>query len=243
MLRFTRIHSQILRRWAATRPSFSANMRQCVIQKAFTSTHDGEQKHLIKDNSVDEHVRQVDRYFSQYVDEYYEEQDDVAEEDDAEETESDVQLFDKKLISEITVGELVNLLEEFRAQDITVVDVVKENSPYKQVIVCAPYNDKHGAALMENVRKYVKQRYYYQNKVFPQKSEMLNGWFLFDMRSIVLHIMNKDVRERYGLEQFYTEQDVDLFDIDPALVPAQPVKMIEESTENPNHAHIVAKDH
>lgn len=49
----------------------------------------------------------------------------------------------------------------------------------------------------------------------PRSTKVTNGWFIFDMRNLLLHIMTVSVREKYELEKLHTnseenEEDGDL---------------------------------
>lgn len=110
--------------------------------------------------SIDEQkkrIEQMNEYFSQYVDEYYEE-DEVVEVEKEEEIRETVDLNrpDKDLVE---VDEVVKVLEELKAKNVEVVHVEKENAPFSKLVIASPFTNRHGAVLVEEVRLHFTKKY------------------------------------------------------------------------------------
>jgi ribosomal silencing factor RsfS len=55
----------------------------------------------------------------------------------------------------------VSILELEKAKNIEVVECTDPQSPYRFLIIASPYNDRHGQALTETVRRYFCKKYYF----------------------------------------------------------------------------------
>lgn len=107
-----------------------------------------------------ERMEQMTEYFNQYVEEYYEE---VVEEEKQEPViEKEVAKPVKSSISEITMEEVVDLLKEHRAQNIVSIEVEPTKGPHPYVVICTPYNDRHAVALVQTIRKHLKELYFFE---------------------------------------------------------------------------------
>lgn len=157
-----------------------------------------------------ERIKQMSEYFNQYVDEYYEEEEIPDDENIAEDALEVKELKDnviKESIYEITVEEVVELLQEHRAQDIVSIDVDPTKGPHPHVVICTPYNARHSGALVQTIRKHIKEKYHFDDSQMPQQSKISNGWYIFDMRNVILHIMSEEARERYKIEEMFAEEE------------------------------------
>jgi len=155
------------------------------------------------------HVEQMQEYFNQYIDEYYEVEEDDVSGVEEEETISKVREEDVELrsLEEATVAEIVSVLEENRAIDISCVDIPLEaKAPHRHMIICSPYNNRHAEALTNVVRQYVKKNFYFEDT--PPRRVRNNGrWFVFDMKQIVIHVLTEELRAKYSLETLWLPEE------------------------------------
>lgn len=56
----------------------------------------------------------------------------------------------------IDIHELVHILREERAADIVCIEVPPSDGPSRYIVICCPFNYRHGRALCETVRKCYK---------------------------------------------------------------------------------------
>uniref|UniRef100_A0A0K0FTX0 Ribosomal silencing factor RsfS n=1 Tax=Strongyloides venezuelensis TaxID=75913 RepID=A0A0K0FTX0_STRVS len=157
-------------------------------------------------------------YYDQYIEEYYE-----VDESNVDEKVIPLHLqnlerktsIEKKLIDLVDEEELIKVLENERALNIECIPIEKKDDSdlkaYDIAIICSPYNNKHGESLINVVKKYIKENYRFENNQYPTVVENNNGWFIYDMRKIILHVMTSKMRERYDLESLYrnTEEELD----------------------------------
>lgn len=110
---------------------------------------------------IKEKVEKSNEYFSQYIEEYYEEEEpEVVQEIEKVEPEP-IKKLPKISIEEVTVEEVVDILQEHRAQNIVSIQVPPERGPHPHVVICCPYNDRHAEALTQTVRKHIKELYHF----------------------------------------------------------------------------------
>jgi ribosome-associated protein len=185
----------------------------------------------LSDEETKKRIQQSSEYFSQYIEEYYEEEEpeETIEEEIVKEEEP-MEPIIKSDVSKVTKDELVSLLQEHRAQNIIAIDVQQERSPWTSLVICSPYNDRHGQALMQTVRKHIKTLYKFEDDQMPRPSKVTSGWFVFDMRNVLLHIMSGPAREKYQLEKLYSTNDEEENDNDESMIPPPSTQISSAST-------------
>ncbi|KAI6192391.1 hypothetical protein M3Y97_00332400 [Aphelenchoides bicaudatus] len=116
--------------------------------------------------------------------------------------------------------EVVTVLEAEKAKNIEVVECTNPNSPYQFLIIASPYNERHGQALIETVRRYFCRKYYF-GKMNPRKKVEANGWYALDFHNSVLHIMKDHLRQKYNLAKVWSEEETENAEeeIDPEMFP------------------------
>jgi ribosome-associated protein len=194
-----------------------------------STTTEKSQQQLI-DEETKKRIQQSSEYFSQYIEEYYEEEPEEKIEEEIVKEEEPIEPIIKRDVSEVTKDELVSLLQEHRAQNIIAIDVQQERSSWTSLVICSPYNDRHGQALMQTVRKHIKTLYKFEDDQMPRLSKVTNGWFVFDMRNVLLHIMSESAREKYQLEKLYSTNDEEENDNDESMIPPPSTQISSAST-------------
>uniref|UniRef100_A0AAF5D0T8 Sm domain-containing protein n=1 Tax=Strongyloides stercoralis TaxID=6248 RepID=A0AAF5D0T8_STRER len=156
-------------------------------------------------------------YYEQFVEEYYEVEEDIENDEviPLHLQKKEVKLLsEKKLIDEIKEEEIIEILKNERALDIECIKIEKvyedELKANDIAIICSPYNKRHTEALTNVVRSYIKRNYRFEKNDYPTMVKNCHGWFTCDMRKIILHIMTKETREKYKLENLYRNIDEDV---------------------------------
>jgi len=112
------------------------------------------------------------------------------------------------------VENIVNILDDKKAEEIEVFNL--ENADYiaKRVVIANSLNGKHTLALAEHLKIGLRES---GDSILA--SDMSDDWVVADLGDILIHIMVPEYRQRYSLEQFLSElvenQKKNL-DIDPA---------------------------
>jgi ribosome silencing factor RsfS/YbeB/iojap len=98
------------------------------------------------------------------------------------------------------VERIVTFLDSKKAEDIESFDL--ENIDYlaKRVIIASALSGKHAGSLADNLKIELK----------PLGEEFLHideseEWVVIDLGDILIHVMTKDARQTYSLEDFLTE--------------------------------------
>jgi len=143
-----------------------------------------------------------------------------------------VEKVPKTSIEEVTVEEVIELLQEHRAQNIVSIQVPPERGPHPYVVICCPYNDRHAGALTQTIRKHIKELYHFDDDMMPIHNKITAGWMIFDMRNVVLHIMSESVREKYNLESLYSGDENDSTQSDDSIPPPR----VDDSIPPPREA-------
>ncbi|MBX3630513.1 MAG: ribosome silencing factor [Nitrosomonas sp.] len=103
----------------------------------------------------------------------------------------------KKLV-DITV----DALEEIKATDIKVLDVVGLTSIFDYVIIASAGSSRQTKALADNVREKVREA---GGVILCFEGEQTGEWLLVDFGDVIVHIMQPEARKYYNLEGLWTE--------------------------------------
>uniref|UniRef100_A0A7I4YNV7 peptidylprolyl isomerase n=1 Tax=Haemonchus contortus TaxID=6289 RepID=A0A7I4YNV7_HAECO len=156
-------------------------------------------------------IKQSQDYFNQYIEEYY-------EEDDDEESFAPVE---REKVEETfcveTIDDVVALLRQERVRDIVVLSL-GEDGPgiVETMVICSPFNARHGIAVCEILRKAGKQ-----TDEQPRKCTIRNsfGWFQIELGRIQVHVMGEEIRRRFDLESLWGLNDVAEAEEEIPLIP------------------------
>uniref|UniRef100_A0AC35TMX6 PPIase cyclophilin-type domain-containing protein n=1 Tax=Rhabditophanes sp. KR3021 TaxID=114890 RepID=A0AC35TMX6_9BILA len=163
----------------------------------------------------------ISNYYDQYIEEY-------TEVDEQQVIPLHLQARTPKIIKQkayigsIEPYQIMNLLEKERALNIICIDVKDHTPTTDQIanqfaIICSPYNGKHAEALTETIRSHVKDNYSFENGLYPITTKNNSGWYIFNMRKIILHVLTEEMRVRYDLEGLYRNED-EMVEDDPFAV-------------------------
>jgi ribosome-associated protein len=95
---------------------------------------------------------------------------------------------------------IIPVLEEHKAQDITVLDVSAITSITDLMIICTGNSNRHIKALSNYVLEAAKKN---GIAVLGVEGETEGEWLLIDLIDAIIHIMLPNVREFYNLEKLW----------------------------------------
>ena len=98
------------------------------------------------------------------------------------------------------IKNIINILDSKKAEDIEQFDLTNKGYIANFVIIATALNNKHSLALLNHLKEELK----------PLGEEFLRteedgDWTIVDLGDIVIHIMTKEYREKYTLDQFMSE--------------------------------------
>jgi len=98
------------------------------------------------------------------------------------------------------VERIVTFLDSKKADEIEAFNLEKIDYLAKRVIIVSALSGKHASALADNLKVELK----------PEGEEFLHidesdEWVVIDLGDILIHIMTKDARQTYSIEDFLTE--------------------------------------
>jgi len=102
--------------------------------------------------------------------------------------------------------QIIDALEDLKAQDITVLDVTGRTSVTDCMVIATGTSSRHVQAVADNVSEKMKQAGY-----MPLGSEGRGNsdWVLIDLGDAVVHVMTAQAREYYDLEHLWGDPLVD----------------------------------
>lgn len=177
---------------------------KCRKQPFHTESSEAKDQEKLKLESEKERLKQIQEYFNQYIDEYYEIDESEEEPEKIQETENAVVTVDeresKQIVEEICVDDIIEVLREAKAADIVCIEVPLSEGPHRYVVICSPHNYKHANSLLQAIRKRWKRSTNMPRDQFPPLVKYHGGWHNFDINNMAVHVMTPEMREKYDLE-------------------------------------------
>ncbi|RWS04129.1 steryl-sulfatase-like isoform X1, partial [Dinothrombium tinctorium] len=104
----------------------------------------------------------------------------------------------------IDIDELVDILRQERMSDIAVISVPKELKYCDYMVIASAMSTRHLRAVCEFIRLVYKAKKHLEDPFVIVEGENSNDWKVFDMDSIVLHLMLPETRNLYDIETLWT---------------------------------------
>ncbi len=95
---------------------------------------------------------------------------------------------------------LMETLADFKAQDITLIDVTEKSSITDAMIICTATSSRHVASIADNLIAAGKQSGF---ESFGEEGIAVADWVVVDFGQAMVHIMQSDARELYQLEKLW----------------------------------------
>jgi ribosome silencing factor RsfS/YbeB/iojap len=97
------------------------------------------------------------------------------------------------------IEKIAKILDENKGENIEHFDLVGSDYFVDGVVVCTGLNQRHNEALLDFLKRGLK----------PEEEfihvEVSDGWVVIDLGDMLIHIMTKEYRELYRLEEFLKE--------------------------------------
>lgn len=98
--------------------------------------------------------------------------------------------------------EIAQLLEDGKAQDVTVIDVASLNSWTDYFVIATVTSSVQKQGFAKQIKDYVKENDM-QIHLTHTKTQGGEDWNLVDIGPVVVHLMSKDARDFYELEKLW----------------------------------------
>lgn len=108
----------------------------------------------------------------------------------------------KRLSSRQLAIAITNILDEKKAQKISVLDVKKLTILTDYFIIATAEHSKHSKALADEITEWTKMN---NVKIFGIEGLENLKWVLIDCGVVVVHIFIEDLRNYYALEQIWAD--------------------------------------
>jgi len=98
------------------------------------------------------------------------------------------------------VENIVNLLNEKKAEDIQTFDMSAKDYFVNSVVIATTLGERHGLALLDYLKSELKN----EGEKFLNIDES-DDWVILDMGDILVHLMSSQYRAKYNIEEFLNE--------------------------------------
>lgn len=100
------------------------------------------------------------------------------------------------------IHDIKTILEDAKAEDITIIDVRQLTSITDYMIVCSGRSSRQVKAIADRVVEHFKKKSF--SPVHPTGLEV-GEWALVDLGDAVVHVMQPDTRAFYNIEALWTK--------------------------------------
>lgn len=98
--------------------------------------------------------------------------------------------------------DLISLLEDHKAKNITVLDVNKITDITDLMIICTGNSNRHVKTLAHYILSIAKAK---GLTIYGIEGEKEGAWVLIDLVDVIIHIMLSQEREFYNLEKLWSQ--------------------------------------
>lgn len=95
---------------------------------------------------------------------------------------------------------VIDKVDDMKARDIKVIDVSGKSTVTDTLIICSGNSKRHVSSIAENVIVECKQKAHAPLSV---EGKDIGEWVLVDLGSIVVHVMQDEIRDFYQLEKLW----------------------------------------
>ena len=100
------------------------------------------------------------------------------------------------------------VLSDNKAKDITKINLEKKSSIADFMIICSGTSNRHVISLSNYLMEALKK----ENLNTLNVEGIRNGdWVLVDAGDIIIHLFRSEVREYYGLEKMWAEEEINSY--------------------------------
>ncbi|MGN0915652.1 MAG: ribosome silencing factor [Succinivibrio sp.] len=98
------------------------------------------------------------------------------------------------------IDKCIKTLEDSKAHDLSMIDVSKHSSIADTMVICTGTSNRHVSAIAHRLEENLCKE---GVKNLTVSGENLGEWVIVDTGSVMVHIMQQEVRERYELDDLY----------------------------------------
>ena len=103
---------------------------------------------------------------------------------------------------------IYKVLSDNKARDIIKIDLEKKSSIADFMIICSGNSNRHVISLSNYLVEALKK----ENLIYLNVEGKRNGdWVLVDAGDIIIHLFRSEVREYYGLEKMWAEEEINSY--------------------------------
>lgn len=108
------------------------------------------------------------------------------------------------------------LADDKKAEDLVVLDVSEISSITDYFVIASGSSEPHLRAIAESITDTLKKDYDLRPRA--EDGSLATGWIVLDFFDVIVHVMRKEVRERYDLESLWGDA--------PKVKPPKPRKKV-----------------
>lgn len=102
---------------------------------------------------------------------------------------------------QLVIENIIQILEDKKGENIEVFNLKNTDYFVDYVIITTAFVDKHSLALLDSLKKDLKQK----DETFFHVDEENPEWIVADLGDIIVHIFTENQRKKFNLEEFLSK--------------------------------------
>lgn len=102
---------------------------------------------------------------------------------------------------QLVIENIIQILEDKKGENIEVFNLKNTDYFVDYVIITTAFVDKHALALLDSLKKDLKQK----DETFFHVDEENPEWIVADLGDIIVHIFTENQRKKFNLEEFLSK--------------------------------------
>ena len=99
------------------------------------------------------------------------------------------------------IARIVAILDEKKAENIQVFDMRGKDYFVEQVVIATTLGDRHGIALLDELKTKLKS----EGEEFLHVDPATGEWVVVDLGDVLVHLMTPEYRAKYNIEEFLSD--------------------------------------
>lgn len=100
---------------------------------------------------------------------------------------------------------VLEILKDKKAKQIIVLDLREISLITDFMIICSGTSNVHIKSIYQGLIEEMKKR---NNRIYGNEGLKTNKWVLVDLGEVIVHIMNDELRQFYGLERLWSNAKI-----------------------------------
>lgn len=101
------------------------------------------------------------------------------------------------------IKKAVSVIDEKKGNDIVILKLKNISDITDFMIICHGNSSRQNISIADDIERILKKKF--RLKPFGKEGKRIGEWILLDYVDFIIHVFNKETRDRYTLEKFWMD--------------------------------------